>query len=72
MMVEVPHKLEDAVVQASLLDAIGYTRKDIANIKEYKKSNGKLPSNLKGDLANFKELLPHLEAVFEYYTGRKM
>ena len=68
--IQIDYELADKIVEVSLRESIDSLRKDIKTLKRRRKRE-KLSANLVGDFANFKAVLPALERVYEYYSGKK-
>ena len=65
MNIEINEEIIDQIVQNVLKDCIDYTKEDIKNLKK-KSKREKFQDE---DLSNYQEILPHLEAVYDYYGG---
>lgn len=65
MNIEINEEIIDQIVQNVLKDCIDYTKKDIKNLKK-KSKREKFQDE---DLSNYQEILPHLEAVYDFFGG---
>ena len=65
MNIEINDEISDKIVLTNLKDCIDYIKKDIKNLKK----NRKREKYQDEDLSHDEELLPHLEAVYDYFGG---
>jgi len=65
MNIEIDGEVADKIVQTNLKECIDYIKKDIKNLKKINKREKYQDE----DLSNDQELLPHLEAVYDYFGG---
>jgi hypothetical protein len=65
MNIEIGDETADKIVLTNLKECIDYIKKDIKNLKKINKREKYQDE----DLSNDQELLPHLEAVYEYFGG---
>ena len=65
MNIEIDGEVADKIVQTNLKECIDYTKNDIENLN-YNSVREKYQDE---DLSNHQEILPHLEAVYEYFGG---
>jgi len=65
MNIEIGDETADKIVLTNLKECIDYIKKDIKNLKR----NNKREKYQDEDLSNDEELLPHLEAVYDYFGG---
>jgi hypothetical protein len=65
MNIEIGDEIADKIVLINLKDSIDYIKKDIKNLKR----NNKREKYQDEDLSDEQELLPHLEAVYDYFGG---
>jgi polysaccharide pyruvyl transferase WcaK-like protein len=65
MNIEIGDETADKIVLTNLKECIDYIKKDIKNLKKINKREKYQDE----DLSNDQELLPHLEAVYDYFGG---
>ena len=65
MNIEINDEISDQIIIIELKRCIEGLKRDIKNLKK----NSKREKYQDEDLSNDQELLPHLEAVYDYYGG---
>jgi len=65
MNIEIGDEIADKIVQTNLKDSIDGIKRDIKNLKKINKREKYQDE----DLSHNEELLPHLEAVYDYFGG---
>jgi len=65
MNIEIGDEIADKIVQTNLKDSIDGIKRDIKNLKKINKREKYQDEDLSDD----QELLPHLEAVYDYFGG---
>ena len=65
MNIEIGDEIADKIVQTNLKDSIDGIKRDIKNLKKINKREKYQDE----DLSHDEELLPHLEAVYDYFGG---
>ena len=65
MYIEIDDEIADKIVLTNLKDCIDYIKKDIENLNRIIKREKYQDK----DLSYNQELLPHLEAVYDYFGG---
>ena len=65
MNIEINDEISDQIIIIELKRCIEGLKRDIKNLKK----NSKREKYQNEDLSNDQELLPHLEAVYDYYGG---
>jgi hypothetical protein len=65
MQIEVNEAIVEQIMKTELCDTIEMVKQDIKQLKKIRKRE----KYQQEDLANNEEILPHLEAVYDYFGG---
>jgi len=65
MQIDVNAEFVDQIMKTELRESITWVKQDIKNLKKMRKREKYQDT----DLADNQELLPHLEAVYDYFGG---
>ena len=65
MQIDVNEEIVDQIMKTELCESITRVKQDIKNLKKIRKREKYQDQ----DLADNQELLPHLEAVYNYFGG---
>ena len=65
MQIEVNEAIVDQIMKTELFESIDMVKQDIKQLKKIRKRE----KYQQEDLANNEEILPHLEAVYDYFGG---
>jgi len=65
MKIDVNEEIVDQIIKTELRESITGVKQDIKNLKKMRKREQYQDQ----DLADNQELLPHLEAVYDYFGG---
>ena len=65
MQIDVNEEIVDQIMKTELRESITRVKQDIKNLKKMRKREQYQDQ----DLADNQELLPHLEAVYDYFGG---
>ena len=65
MQIDVNEEIVDQIMKTELRESITGVKQDIKNLKKMRKREKYQDQ----DLADNQELLPHLEAVYDYFGG---
>ena len=65
MHIEVNEAIVEQIIKTELCESIDMVKQDINQLKKIRKRE----KYQQEDLADYEELLPHLEAVYDYFGG---
>jgi hypothetical protein len=65
MQIEINEEIMDHIIKTELRESIDGVKKDIKQLKKIRKRE----RYQEADLAHNEEILPHLEAVYDYFGG---
>ena len=65
MQIEINEAIVELIMKTELCDTIEMVKNDIKQLKKIRKRE----KYQQEDLANNEEILPHLEAVYDYFGG---
>ena len=65
MQIEVNEAIVEQIIKTELCESIDMVKQDIKQLKKIRKRE----KYQQEDLADYEELLPHLEAVYDYFGG---
>ena len=65
MHIEVNEAIVEQIIKTELCESIDMVKQDIKQLKKIRKRE----KYQQEDLADYEELLPHLEAVYDYFGG---